>query len=103
MTFTDSNWESEVLRADVPVLVDFWADGCGPCRMISPTIDALAEEYTGRAKVGKLKLEDNMRTAAKYKIRSVPTLLVLKGGDVVAQKVGALGKADLKKLLDQQL
>lgn len=103
MTFTDANWETEVLKSDTPVLVDIWADGCPPCRMMSPTIDALAEEYGGRAKVGKLKLEDNMRTAAKYRVRSVPTLLVFKGGDVVSQKVGALGKAELRKLLDPHL
>ena len=103
LTITDSTWEAQVLKADVPVLVDFWADGCAPCRTMSPAIDALADEYAGKARIGKLKLEDNVETAMRYRVMAVPTLLVFKGGDVVAQKVGALGKTELKRLLDQHL
>ncbi len=103
LTITDSTWEADVLQAGVPVLVDFWADGCAPCRAMSPSIDAVADEYAGRARVGKIKLEDNAGAAMRYRVRAVPTLLLFKGGEVVAQKVGALGKAELKKLLDGHL
>jgi thioredoxin 1 len=103
LTITDGTWDSDVLKADVPVLVDFWADGCPPCRMMSPSIDSVADEYAGKAKVGKLKTDENPAAAMRYRVRAVPTLLVFKGGDVVAQKVGALSKVELKRLLDQHL
>jgi thioredoxin 1 len=100
LTFTDSEFDNDVLNSTQPVLVDFWGEGCGPCRAMAPTIDQIATEYAGKAKVGKLDVGSNMGTAVRYQIRGVPTLLVFKGGKVVEQKVGALGKADLKKMLD---
>lgn len=102
-TFTDQSWESEVLNSEVPVLVDFWAEWCGPCRMMSPTVDAIADEYAGRVKVGKLNVDENGGTAMRYSIRGIPTLLVFKGGRVVAQKVGAAGKTEVSSLLDSNL
>jgi thioredoxin 1 len=103
LTFTDAGWDTDVLNSDKPVLVDFWAEWCGPCRMMSPTIDALADEYAGRVKVGKLNVDENGGTAMRYGIRGIPTLLVFKGGQVVAQKVGAVGKTDVQALLDAHL
>ena len=103
MTFTDSTWDKDVLNSDVPVLVDFWAEWCGPCRMMTPTVDAIAAEYAGRVKVGKLNVDENGPTGMRYNVRSIPTLLLFKGGQVVEQKVGAVGKTDLQKMLDGQL
>lgn len=103
LTFTDQSWEADVLNSDVPVLVDFWAEWCGPCRMMSPTIDTIATEYSGKAKVGKLNVDENGGTAMRYNIRGIPTLLVFKGGQVVAQKVGAVGKSEVAALLDAQI
>jgi thioredoxin 1 len=103
LTFTDQRWDNEVLNSDVPVLVDFWAEWCGPCRMMAPTVDAIADEYQGKAKVGKLNVDENGGTAMRYNIRGIPTLLVFKGGQVVAQKVGAVGKADVQALLNAHL
>ena len=103
LTFTDQAWDDDVLKANVPVLVDFWAEWCGPCRMMGPTIDAVAEEFTGRVKVGKLDVDNNMQTATKYQIRGIPALLVFKGGQVVDQRVGALGKSDVQALLTKHL
>ncbi|MCC6589950.1 MAG: thioredoxin [Bryobacterales bacterium] len=103
LTFTDQTWEADVLNSDVPVLVDFWAEWCGPCRMMSPTIDTIATEYSGKAKVGKLNVDENGGTAMRYNIRGIPTLLVFKGGQVVAQKVGAVGKSEVAALLDAQI
>ncbi len=100
LTFTDAAWDSEVLNSEVPVLVDFWAEWCGPCRMMSPTVDAVADAYAGRAKVGKLNVDDNGATSMRYNVRGIPTLLLFKGGKVVEQKVGAVGKADVQKMLD---
>ena len=103
LTFTDADWDKEVLNSDVPVLVDFWAEWCGPCRMMTPTVDAVATEYAGRVKVGKLNVDENNATGMRYNVRSIPMLLVFKGGKVVEQKVGACGKTDLQKLLDGHL
>jgi thioredoxin 1 len=97
--FTDASFDQDVLQSEVPVLVDFWAEWCGPCRMIAPTIDAIAEEFAGRVKVGKVNVDDSGATAMRYQVRSIPTLLLFKGGQVVEQRVGALGKTELLKLL----
>jgi thioredoxin 1 len=103
LTFTDAGFDSEVLHSDTPVLVDFWAEWCGPCRMMTPTIDAIAADYQGKAKVGKLNVDDNGQTAMRYQIRGIPALLLFKGGKVVDQRVGAVGKSDLQKMLDAQV
>lgn len=100
LTFTDSAFDAEVLKSEVPVLVDFWAEWCGPCRQMTPTIDLLASEYQGKAKIGKLNVDENGQTAARYNVRGIPTLLLFKGGKVVEQKVGALGKSEVQKMLD---
>ena len=98
--FTDAAFDQEVLQSSQPVLVDFWAEWCGPCRQMGPTIDQIATEYAGRVKVGKVDVDSNVQTAGRYQIRGIPTLLVFKGGKVVEQKVGAVGKADVQKMLD---
>ena len=98
--FTDAAFESDVLKSDVPVLVDFWAQWCGPCRQMTPTIDAVATEYDGRVKVGKLNVDEQNQTASRYNIRSIPTLLLFKGGQVVEQRIGAMGKSDVQKMID---
>jgi len=100
LTFTDAGWDKEVLNSDIPVLVDFWAEWCGPCRAMGPAIDAVAEANVGRVKVGKLNVDENGATGMRYNIRSIPTLLVFKGGKVVEQRVGSCGKGDLQKMLD---
>lgn len=84
----------------VPVIVDFWAEWCGPCRMIAPTVEAFAEEYSGKIKVGKVDVDSNVGTASRYNIRGIPTLLLFKGGKVVDQRVGAVGKSELVKMVE---
>jgi thioredoxin 1 len=103
LTFTDAKFDSEVLKSEVPVLVDFWAEWCGPCRQMTPTVDALAQEYDGKVKIGKMNVDENMDTPGRYNIRGIPTLLLFKGGRVVEQRVGALGKTDVQKMLDTHL
>ena len=103
LTFTDASFDKDVLNAEVPVLVDFWAEWCGPCRMMAPTVDAIAADFDGRVKVGKLNVDENGGTAMRYNIRGIPTLLLFKGGKVVDQKVGAVGKTDVEKMLNSQL
>ena len=103
LTFTDAAFDTDVLNSEQPVLVDFWAEWCGPCRQMGPTIDQIAVDYAGRAKVGKLDVDSNINTAGRYNIRGIPTLLVFKGGKVVDQKVGAVGKSDVEKLLNAHL
>jgi len=100
LTFTDGGFDQEVLGSDVPVLVDFWAPWCGPCRAIAPVVDVLASEYAGKVKIGKLNVDDNQGTAGRFNVRGIPTLLLFKGGKVVEQKVGMTSKPDLQKMLD---
>jgi thioredoxin 1 len=103
LTFSDAAFDNDVLNSSVPVLVDFWAEWCGPCRMMEPTIDAIATDYSGRVRVGKLNVDDNGDVATRYGIRGIPTLLLFKGGRVVEQRVGAVGKTDVQKMLDTHL
>ena len=100
---TDSDFEQEVLESDTPVLVDFWAEWCAPCKMVAPVLDDLAIEYDGKIKFTKVDVDTNPETAMKYGIRSIPTLLVFKGGSPVDQVVGAVPKAVIKKRLDSAL
>ena len=100
---TDSDFEQEVLEADTPVLVDFWAEWCAPCKMVAPVLEDLAAEYDGKIKFTKVDVDTNPQTALKYGIRSIPTLLVFKGGSPVDQVVGAVQKAVIKKRLDSAL
>ncbi|GKX57298.1 thioredoxin-1 [Leminorella grimontii] len=100
---TDSSFESDVLKAEGPVLVDFWAEWCGPCKMIAPILDDIASEYEGRLTVAKLNIDENPATAPQFGIRGIPTLLLFKDGAVAATKVGALSKSQLKEFLDNSL
>jgi thioredoxin 1 len=99
LNFSDASWEQEVLNSDVPVLVDFWAEWCRPCQMMEPILDAVAQNCKGQVKVGKLNVDENNSTALRYNIRGIPTLLLFKGGKIVEQKVGAVGKSDVEKML----
>jgi len=92
---TDTNFEQEVLKSDVPVLIDFWAIWCGPCRVVAPVVEEIAGEYEGKLKVGKLDVDNNPQTAVKYGIRSIPTLLIFNKGEVSDQMIGALPKAQI--------
>ncbi|MBI1921608.1 MAG: thioredoxin [Geobacter sp.] len=102
-TFTDDNFEGEVLQSSVPVLVDFWATWCAPCKAISPLVDAVAEEYDGKVKVGKVNVDENPGTPGKFGIRGIPTLILFKDGKVLDQVVGAVPKAQLEALIKKAL
>ena len=101
LELTDQNFESEVLKSDQPVLVDFWAEWCMPCRMLAPTIDKLANDYAGRVKVGKLDTDANRDVAMKYGINAIPTVILFKGGQVAQKFVGMTNKAALAQALDE--
>jgi thioredoxin 1 len=100
---TDANFETEVLKSDVPTLVDFWAVWCGPCKQIAPMVDALANDYKGRLKVAKLDVDHNQIVAQQYSVRSIPTLLIFKGGKVVGQLIGAMPRSKLEAELQKHL
>ena len=102
-TLTDGNFDDSVIKSTVPVLVDFWAEWCGPCRMIAPTVEELATDYTGKVTIGKLNVDDNPNTATQFGVRSIPTLLLFKGGEVVESVVGLTDKTRLQALLDKHL
>ncbi len=100
---TDTNFQTEVLKSDKPVLLDFWAEWCGPCKMIAPVVEELAKEYDGKLKVGKVDVDSNQQTSMQYGIRSIPTLLIFKGGKVVDQLVGAVPKKMLAEKVAKHL
>jgi thioredoxin 1 len=100
---TDDTFETEVVNSDKPVLVDYWADWCGPCKMIAPILDEIADEYADRVKITKLNIDENPATPPKYGIRGIPTLMLFKGGNVEATKVGAVSKSQLTAFLDSNI
>jgi thioredoxin 1 len=100
---TDDSFESDVLKSNEPVLVDYWADWCGPCKMIAPVLDEIAEEYLGKVKVAKLNIDENPNTPPRYGIRGIPTLMLFKEGEVEATKVGAVSKSQLTAFIDSNL
>lgn len=100
---TDTTFDNEVLKADGPVLVDFWADWCGPCKMIAPILDDVSKDYAGKMKVAKLNIDENPATPPKYGIRGIPTLMLFKNGNVEATKVGAVSKSQLTAFIDSNL
>ncbi|MDP8255932.1 MAG: thioredoxin [Candidatus Alcyoniella australis] len=103
LTISDENFDQEVIKSDLPTLVDFWAPWCGPCRMVGPVVEELAGEYAGKIKVVKLNVDEAQRTASQYGIRSIPTIMLFNGGQVVEQVIGAVPKAKLEELLRKVL
>ncbi len=103
LTLTDANFDEEVKKSPVPILVDFWASWCGPCRMIAPVLEELSKDYEGKLVIGKLDVDANQQSAIKYGVMSIPTLLIFKGGQPVAQMVGYQDKDSLKKQIDSTL
>ena len=100
---TDDSFESEVLNSDKPVLVDYWAEWCGPCKMITPILDEISDEYADKLKIAKINIDENPQTPPKYGIRGIPTLMLFRGGNVEATKVGALSKSQLSAFIDGHL
>ena len=100
---SDDSFEADVLKSDTPVLVDFWAEWCGPCKMIAPTLDEVAKQYAGRLKVAKVNVDENSATPPKYGIRGIPTLILFKNGNAEATKVGAVSKAQLTAFIDSNI
>ena len=100
LEITAANFESEVLNSDLPVLIDFWAAWCGPCRMVAPVVEELAGEYEGKVKIGKLDVDNNQQTAIKYGVRSIPTLLIFKNGEIKDTIIGAVPKSQISQKLD---
>jgi thioredoxin 1 len=103
VTINQANFQSEVLQSDKPVLIDFWAEWCGPCRMVGPVVEELAGEYAGKAKIGKIDVDSNQELAGQFGVSSIPTLLLFKGGKPVNGVVGVRSKADLAKMIDEAL
>lgn len=99
--FTDVNWDVEVLSSKEPVLVDFWAPWCGPCISISPVLESVAEKYTGRVKVGKVNVDENRNIPAQFQIRSIPTFILFKNGEIADQAIGAIGQEKIEEMLDK--
>lgn len=102
-TFTDDNFQTDVLKSDMPVVVDFWAPWCGPCKVVSPIIEELAAEYEGKVTVGKMNVDDNPQTASQYGVMSIPTVVAFKGGKPVKGMVGAQSKDAYKRMIDEAL
>jgi thioredoxin 1 len=100
---TDDSFEEDVLKSEIPVLVDYWAEWCGPCKMIAPILEEIVGEYTGKLKIAKLNIDENSATPPKFGIRGIPTLMIFKDGDVEATKVGALSKSQLTAFIDSNL
>jgi thioredoxin 1 len=100
---TDLNWEDEVIKSNTPVLVDFWAEWCGPCHALAPTVETIAQNYTGRMKVGKLNVDENEKVAAKYGIRSIPTLMLFKGGEVKEVIIGNRPRNEITSVIDKHV
>ena len=100
---TDSSFDEDVLQSDIPALVDYWAEWCGPCKMIAPVLEEIAQEYDGRIKIWKLNIDENEATPPKYGIRGIPTLMLFKNGNVEATKVGAISKSQLAAFIDSNI